>query len=346
MTLIHGGQLNSVAKQYDIPVGDWLDLSTGIAPLSYPVPEIPLTIWQQLPQTSETLLSAARRYYQCQQLLVTNGSQAIISALPRLYQNQQPSDKQVYLPEVGYKEHARAWQQAGYQLEFYQEKLPDISELTAHSVLVVINPNNPSGQCFPRAELRKYQAQLQKLSGLLIIDEAFIDVMPEESMAPHIADNHTLVLRSFGKFFGLAGIRIGFLIADKFWCQLFQQQQSPWQVNGPAQFIAEQALKDTQWQTEQKKHLHDLRNQQQTLLTEIFRELLASEIQGSDLFLTLSFAQPANAPKLYHLMCQQGLYCRLTDEQTSVRFGIASQQQLPRLAKSCQQAVQLLSELQ
>ncbi|GLX79759.1 threonine-phosphate decarboxylase [Thalassotalea insulae] len=343
MTLIHGGQLNQIAKQYNIPVSDWLDLSTGIAPLSYPIPkEIPLAIWQQLPQLSEKLIIAAQDYYRCQQLVVTNGSQAVISALPQLYRLHQPKGEHVYLPERGYKEHAYAWQQAGFQLMYYQDELPPLAELTPHSVLVVINPNNPTGKFFTRQELLSYRRQMQKLDGLLIVDEAFIDVMPDESLASPITDEHTLALRSFGKFFGLAGLRIGFLIADSTWCDSFKRCQSPWQVNGPAQFIAEQALTDIKWQAQQKQQLQHLRQQQQIVLEKVFNGHLSDEIKGTDLFLTLRFKQPSDAPKLYHLLCQQGLYCRLTDEQDSLRFGIATSEQIPRLTQSCQKAKKLL----
>ena len=345
MTLIHGGRLNQVAQQYNILINDWLDLSTGISPLSYPIPEIPLQLWQQLPQESKALIEAAKQYYQCEQVLVTNGSQSIIKILPSLWKAHMPLSKTVYLPERGYKEHAHAWRIAGYNICFYQHELPAIDMLESNSVLVVINPNNPTGKLFGVEVLEQYQSKLIALNGLLIIDEAFIDVFSsDQSMCSTVNNDNTLVLRSFGKFFGLAGIRIGFLVANDFWHNKFSNALGPWQVNGPAQLIAEYALLDTSWQEQQRHNLQQLRKQQEALLLEglngkeLGKELIA-EINGTDLFLTISFHDKSTASKLYHLLCQQGVYCRLADEEDTLRFGITKQEELAKLAQAFNKAV-------
>lgn len=345
MTLLHGGRLNQIAQQYNIPVDDWLDLSTGISPLSYPIPEIPLQLWQQLPQESTALIAAAKQYYQCEQVLVTNGSQSIIKILPNLWQTHMPLSKTVYLPERGYKEHAHAWRIAGYNICFYHDELPAIDMLESNSVLVVINPNNPTGKLFSVEVLKQYQSKLIALNGLLVIDEAFIDVFSsDQSMCTTVNNDNTLVLRSFGKFFGLAGIRIGFLVANNFWHNKFSNALGPWQVNGPAQLIAEHALLDISWQKQQRHNLHQLRKQQEALLLErlnreeLSKELIA-EINGTNLFLTVSFHNKNTASKLYHLLCQQGVYCRLADEEDTLRFGIAKQEELTKLAQAFNKAV-------
>ena len=343
MTLVHGGQLQQIAEQYQIPVSDWLDLSTGIAPFAYPIPNIPLQAWQQLPQQNPALITAAKQYYQCSELIVTNGSQAIIKALPELYRQENTASRKVYLPERGYKEHAQAWTLAGYQLHFYQGSLPDIATLLPSSVLVVINPNNPTGQFFDRAVISQYHQKLKQLNGLLVLDEAFIDVMPKnQSYCSEVndngEDNNILILRSFGKFFGLAGIRIGFLVAGNYWCQKFKELLGPWQVNGPAQIIAEKALSDIAWHKEQCVKLHTLRLQQEAILWQAFPSKLVSSIQGCDLFLTLSFHQADNAKALYHLLCKQGVYCRLSDEKDTLRFGITKEENFKRLELACSQA--------
>lgn len=332
MTIIHGGRINHVAQQYNIPADGWLDLSTGIAPLSYPIPEIPLQLWQQLPQENSALIAAAKQYYQCEKLVVTNGSQSIIKILPSLWRTYMPLSKTVYLPERGYKEHAHAWKMAGYQLKFYQDELPPLNTLEQNSVLVVINPNNPTGKIFNTSELTAYQQKLITINGLLVVDEAFIDVYPtNQSMCSTVNNDNTLVLRSFGKFFGLAGIRIGFLIANDFWHEKFTNALGPWQVNGPAQLIAEHALLDTNWQKQQRYDLQQLRHQQETLLwTGLTKELIA-DINGTDLFLTISFHHQDTASQLYHLLCKQSIYCRLADEQDTLRFGITTKEQLLRL---------------
>jgi cobalamin biosynthetic protein CobC len=357
MALLHGGQLQQVAKQFNIPPSDWIDVSTGIAPISYPIPDIPLSVWQQLPQQNPELIAAAQQYYQCSQLMITNGSQAIIKALPSLYRQSNVNSQNVYLPERGYKEHAQAWKNAHYNLHFYQDNLPELSDILPNSVLVIINPNNPTGIFYNAQTINKYQQQLAHLNGLLVIDEAFIDVMSDTtlenqsygSQAANQKENqrendHCLVLRSFGKFFGLAGIRIGFLVASSSWCQAFKELLGPWQVNGPAQLIAQHALQDTSWQTTQRGTLKRLRKMQEGMLKQAFPQTILQTINGCDLFLTLSFHQQDTAKKLYMLLCQQGVYCRLADEQDTLRFGLTTEGSLERLTIACQQAAQQLIE--
>lgn len=347
MALTHGGQLQQIAEQYKIPLADWLDLSTGIAPVSYPIPNISLKTWQQLPQKSLELITAAKQYYQCSQLVITNGSQAIIKALPELYRQQNTISEDVYLPVRGYKEHAQAWKEAGYKLHFYQASLPDITELLPNCILVIINPNNPTGDFFDRAMIKQYHEKLIQLNGLLVLDEAFIDVMPKsQSYCAQVEDSHCLVLRSFGKFFGLAGIRIGFLVAGHAWCTKFSELLGPWQVNGPAQVIAEKALRDSHWHNKQRAKLNILRIQQEALLWQVFTDNLVKTIQGCDLFLTVNFHQADNAKKIYHLLCQQGVYCRLSDEQDTLRFGISVEENFMRLESACRQACSELGNIQ
>jgi cobalamin biosynthetic protein CobC len=172
-----------------------------------------------------------------------------------------------------------------------------------------------------------------------VVDEAFIDVMPtEQSYSTLVNDNHVLVLRSFGKFFGLAGIRIGFLIANSHWCETFAELLGPWQVNNPAQIIAEQALADKCWQEVQKTRLNELRTAQEKMLKQVLSNKIMLDIKGWDLFLTVRFHHQDSAKHLYHLLCQQAVYCRLADEQDTLRFGIVITNSIKRLEKALQLA--------
>ncbi len=336
MALIHGGQLQQVAKQFNIAPENWLDLSTGIAPFSYPIPAIPEKLYQALPQSSNDLESAAKRYYDADSLLVTNGSQAIIKLLPSLWREQNQQSTTVYLPEQGYKEHALSWQTAGFTLCWYQDELPELERIKDNSVLVVINPNNPTGQLFSQSILIKYQQKLATCGGLLVVDEAFIDVIkPSESMTNTINTyKNTLILRSFGKFFGLAGIRIGFLIGSEVWLDKFREQLGPWQVNGPAQFIAKKALLDKNWQQEQQYKLKTLSSQLRAVLAEHLTYEDIATISGTDLFQTVYFKEGVDVESYYIALCQQGIYARLTDDKNALRFGIAKMEQLERLANA------------
>lgn len=335
MALIHGGQLQQVAKQFNITPKNWLDLSTGIAPLSYPIPEIPEESFKALPQSSNGLETAAKHYYNANSLLVTNGSQAIIKLLPTLWREQNQHSTTVYLPEQGYKEHALAWQTAGFTPCWYQDELPELAKIEDNAVLVIINPNNPTGQLYSRSILISYQEKIAKCGGLLVVDEAFIDVItPSQSMTSAIANyKNTLILRSFGKFFGLAGIRIGFLIGEETWLKKFSECLGPWQVNGPAQYIAQKALRDKNWQAKQKINLKTLSTKLKTILTENLPDEFITTISGTDLFQTVYFKKTFNVENYYIDLCKQGVYVRLTDDKQALRFGIAKVEQLERLAK-------------
>ncbi|MBL1417744.1 MAG: threonine-phosphate decarboxylase [Moritella sp.] len=339
MTLVHGGQLQQVALQYARPIAEWLDLSTGISPTSYPIPSIPTSVWQQLPQPSQSLITAAKHYYGTDNIVATSGSQAVIKQLPSIFKQhvaeqfiseQSTGTSTVWLPLVGYKEHERAWREQGFTIQQYTQ-LPTSAQLTANCIVVVINPNNPTGELFTRNTLLALLDNIQTLKGWLILDEAFMDVVePSQSIIAHTDNPHLLVLRSVGKFFGLAGIRLGFLSAHPQWLQALEKLSSPWEVNGPAQYITEIALMDRQWQQQQLLSLTALSATLELLLMTTFD----CPVAGSALFKTIRLD---NAPEVYILLCQQGVYVRLCDEQNALRFGIPDQNGLVKLAKVLQQ---------
>ena len=350
--LTHGGQLAQIAQRYDIELPHWLDLSTGIAPYHYPIGDILLSAYQQLPQTDGELLNVATDYYGHDSILATNGSQAVIKLLPELWQsvldqssktltyNSSPKSCTVYLPTDGYKEHQHAWEQAQFSICLYDEHLPDIAMLDECCVLVIINPNNPTGKLFSRNELTRYQQALTTLNGLLVIDEAFMDVItPCQSMASLANTSNMIILRSFGKFFGLAGIRIGFVLANEDWIAKLTNLIGPWQVNGPAQCIAKQALFDRQWQQEQRIQLAQNSNEMKSLLLRCLTPHNVKVLNQTDLFSTVTFNDHSLAPKLFHALCLQAVYVRLCDDHISLRFGIATSAQQPKLIAALLNAI-------
>jgi len=160
-----------------------------------------------------------------------------------------------------------------------------------------------------------------------VIDEAFMDVIsPSQSMIDQTSNQHLLVLRSVGKFFGLAGIRLGFVSAAPVWLDAITALSSPWEVNGPAQFIATEALLNQSWQQRQLNDLQDLAKRLEVLLQQHFNR----SISGTALFKTVKLEQ---APELFDRLCQRGIYVRLCDENDALRFGIPTKQQLNTLAK-------------
>jgi cobalamin biosynthesis protein CobC len=332
MTLIHGGQLNKVAEQFNLDTDGWLDLSTGISPNVYPINDLLLkldeSIWRDLPQHNSQLFSIASNYYQTDNLMVTNGSQSVIQLLPHLWQRSTPNKTRVWLPQVGYQEHRKAWQQAGFNLCFYQQ-LPAIEKIKPHDIVIAINPNNPTTERIEQNLLLQLHQQINTNAGWLIVDEAFIDCYPKSaSMMPHTNLDNLIVLRSFGKFFGLAGIRLGFVAANKKQLQLLQQHLGEWSVNGPAIAIAEQALADHAWHKQQQKILSKQSKALHCLLLKYFDSL---KIDQSDLFIRV---RTDAAQIIFEQLCRQKIYARLLDEKNAIRFGLAKINELARLERA------------
>src|SRR5581483_2833826 len=204
--LEHGGQLLRAAERYGLPRERWLDLSTGINPVAWEGGPVPLASWNRLPEEGDGLLEAAEAYYKAPEVLPVCGSQAAIQALPRLR-----ARSRVGVPALGYNEHAYRWKQAGHDV--LPLELADLATaLDALDVVLVCNPNNPTGERVRPAELLVWHERLSSRGGWLIVDEAFADSTPENSVARFAQRDGLIVLRSLGKFFGLAGARVGFVL--------------------------------------------------------------------------------------------------------------------------------------
>jgi cobalamin biosynthetic protein CobC len=257
--LEHGGNLNEAMALFAHPPGAWLDLSTGINPQSYSVPPMPPEMWHRLPESDAEFVTAARLYYQASQLLPVAGSQAAIQALPRLR-----AMSRVVVGAPSYAEHAYRWRLGGHAV-----REVDYSGLDAAvdecDVMVVCNPNNPTGAMLDTGTLLGWAERLGARQGWLVVDEAFMDVTPMHSMAPWSQQPGLIVLRSIGKFFGLAGLRLGFVAANDTLLAQLADFIGPWGVTAAAQFIGGAALADSRWQAAMRryllisgKRLHDL----------------------------------------------------------------------------------------
>lgn len=321
MRLHHGGRLRKASADYGIPLEQWLDFSTAINPQAWPVPTLPATVWQRLPEDDDELNAAAHAYYGCDTLLAVPGTQAVIETLPRLL-----SQRQVWVPLTGYREHAHCWHKHGHPLRAYTG-LPDLAAIGPQDVVVVINPNNPTGQRYDTSALLALADRLAEQAGLLVVDEAFMDCTPEQSLLRHPLPPSVVVLRSFGKFFGLAGIRLGFCFATSHWRDALNDALGPWAVNHPARWIATQALLDTAWQGRARQQLRQARSLMQDALADILGGQAA--LTGTDLFITLKMV---GATDLHEHLARQGLFTRLFSEESLLRLGVdANAQHLERL---------------
>lgn len=324
LLLNHGGKLNQIAAQYKIAKEQWLDLSTGISPFAYPVGQIPEGVWHHLPQYDPELIELAKNYYQADNLLITSGSQSIIQLLPSYRLQLGYKRSKVWLPKQGYKEHEKAWLDAGFTVCHYHS-LPQLDDISKQDVVVVINPNNPTAELTSKLSLQQLQQRIHDNQGWLIVDEAFMDsVERSESIVDLCQSNSLFVLRSMGKFFGLAGMRVGFISASTSHLEQLQVLLGPWHVNGPACYVAKQALADQSWQQQQQVKLRAAAHKLNQLLFEHYNV----RPQSTYLFQTVYLS---NASQAYEQLCQHGVYVRLTDELDALRFGIPTEAQFEQL---------------
>ncbi len=324
--LEHGGRVRAAAQRYGIPENDWLDLSTGINPNGWPVPCVPQEVWQRLPQDDDELHAAAQRYYGTSRLLAVAGSQAAIQALPRL---RAPS--RVALVAPSYAEHAHAWLRHGHQvMPMSAAEILDPGDSV--QVALIINPNNPSGKLFHRDELLQLHEKLSARDGWLIVDEAFMDATPERSIASACPQEGLIVLRSVGKFFGLAGARVGFVLAEQKLLRALAALLGPWPIAAPSRYVSTLALRDSDWQQQAR---HTLAQAGQRLSGLLDRYDLAPD-GGCGLF---QWVCCADAASVHEQLAQCGILTRLFEQPHSLRFG------LPRDEAQWQRLVAALSEL-
>lgn len=312
--LEHGGRLGAAARRFGIPRADWLDLSTGIAPWPYPLPSVPGEVWQRLPEEDDGLEAVARDYYGAERLLALPGSQAAIQTLPRLF----PPGR-VAMPAPLYAEHPAAWRAAGHALVGWD---------APSDYAVLCNPNNPTGRRYGRDELLSLATRVR----LLVVDEAFIDAEPGESLIGCGCDN-VIVLRSLGKFFGLAGARIGFAIAAPALLERLAEALGPWAVAHPARWAARQALADRAWQAAQRARLATAARRLADLLA------CLGALAGTALF---QYVATPRAVELHAALARRGILVRLFDDPPALpglRFG------LPGTEEAWRRLTQALKEI-
>lgn len=330
---VHGGDLKRAKAVYP-HVENWLDLSAGLNPDPWPIPEIPQSCFSQLPDGYESLLATASDYYGHPYLWPVNGSQQGIELLPQLIsrrfgsagQGLEPSRKKVAVPEEGYQEHAWCWQKAGFDVYRYQAETSDelLACAEACDVLVVINPNNPTGQFFAREALLACHQVLAEKAGCLILDEAFMDAYDGDSQSlADSASDSLIVLRSIGKFFGLAGIRSGFVLAGESTVGQLQIMTGPWPVSGVTAWLTEQMLQDRQWQEQARNKLTRKSAALRTLLAGIFQGAKSSPVRQTPLFVSLVLSDGEEvAKRLQQQLAAQGIWIRVFNNTGRIRFGL------------------------
>lgn len=235
----HGGNIDWAIRTFGGKAADWIDLSTGINRVPYPVPALPPEAWTQLPTRAaqDGLIAAARAALGTNTaILPVAGAQTAIQLIPRLTA---PGRAAVLSPT--YNEHAACLRAAGWTVT----EPADLSGLVGADLGVVVNPNNPDGACHAPAKLLALAGRV----GRLVVDESFADPRPDLSLAAHAGENGLLVLRSFGKFYGLAGLRLGFVLGAAADISGLSAMTGPWPVSGAAIAVGGAALADRAWAT-------------------------------------------------------------------------------------------------
>ncbi len=296
----HGGDINSARLAYPDAPEPWIDLSTGINPVAYPVPALDRALFQRLPSPGQVealqAVAAARYGAPADHVVVAPGAQALIQWLPQLF----PAAA-VAIPGPTYGGHETAWRAAGAEI---------LGRVQDGAPVVVVNPNNPDGRRRSAEALRA----LADRASLLVVDEAFADF--DDDTLSRDPPPRTIVLRSFGKAYGLAGVRLGFAIARPEIAAPLRAALGAWAVSGPALEIGARGLADTDWLAGARARLEADADWLDGLLVRA-----GFEIVGGTLLFRL--ARRADARAAFAALAAQGVLTRPFHARADwLRFGL------------------------
>ena len=315
----HGGHLAAARAAFPEAPEPWIDLSTGINGRPYPIGALDPSGFERLPEAAalNRLEATAARAYGADpcDVIAAPGTQALIQWLPRLF----PA-RRVGILGFTYAEHAGVWGRAGATVETVE----DLALLDGADVAVVVNPNNPDGRRVAPDRL----AALADRVGVLIVDESFMDVLPAgASLVPVLPKARTIVLRSFGKTYGLAGLRLGFAIVSADTAAVLREALGPWAVSGPAIDIGNRALDDRAWLADSIVRLDADAARLDALLAAAGAEIIG----GTPLF---RLARVPDGPRWFERLANAGILVRPFAEHSEwLRFGLPAQEwQWARLA--------------
>ena len=295
----HGGALDAMRELFPDAPEPWVDLSTGINPWPWPLAGRDDDTPYRLPTRSDRARCAAAmaRAFRApeQAVLVAPGSEILIRLLPTLLH---PQSVTVLSPSYG--DHAQVWRASGCRVVETSNPLDDADHADA---VVICNPNNPDGRRFESAELEEARIRLRRRNGWLIVDEAFADLEPGLSAAPRADAGNLVVLRSTGKFFGLAGLRLGALLGPPNLLQSMAERLGVWSVSTPALAAGTAAYADQAWQTETRQRLAQARER----LDRLLKSEPCRVVGGTDLF---RYVAVDDAHGVWQTLAAQGVYVR------------------------------------
>ena len=311
--LLHGGDLHAARRLFPGAPEPFIDLSTGINPNPYPLPRFPADLFERLPapDAASALAAVAARAYgapSAAQVVPAPGTQILLPLVAALVR---PGRAAILAPTYG--ELSRAAALAGHSVQAVRE-LDDIGDAR---LVMIANPNNPNGRLHRKDALLALADALRRRGGVLVVDEAFMDVGPPgASLAAKLSPGNTVVLRSFGKFFGLAGIRLGFALAAPPMAARLSAALGPWAVSGPALAVGAKALADAAWIERTRSLLAKAAKRLDAILTGAGLEIVG----GTSLF---RLTRTPAAEALFRHLGRAGILTRVfADHNDWLRFGL------------------------
>lgn len=348
----HGGRLDTALRAFPAAPHPWVDLSTGLNPLSYPTDQAAYYDWNALPDPSALKAlerAAAKAFLQidddsdapnnpaapqtidahkttysrlgqngsttahidmiANSLIAVPGTELGLRLLPHLGLN-----GPVHYWTPGYRSHAESFPNA---IAITADTLCEAAD--QGGVIILANPNNPDGRIWPLEDLLKLAARLKKSSGTLIVDEAFADIIPQLSLLPHLQDfqnGNVIILRSFGKFYGLGGMRLGFVALPLLFQQRLRHILGSWPLNSAALQIATSAYQDFHWQQQTRIFINTAAQR----LDNLCQHFGFNTIGDCPLFRLID---DKRAAQLFHHLAAHGLLSRPFDHNPNwLRLGL------------------------
>lgn len=245
----HGGRLGAARATYSQAPQPWIDLSTGINPRSYPAPRARGLALNRLPDIGElsrleAVAAAAFGVGDPRRVAATGGTEPALRLLPYVL-----GQKAVAIAGPTYGSHADGWERAGVPSRVLADAELE-SAIADQTALLLVNPNNPDGRIVSRDRLRHLHDAVAARGGVLVVDEAFAEVSPESSVADIAGSGEAqqlVVLRSFGKFYGLAGLRLGFVVGAPGLSARIRGVIGDWPVSVDALAAGLAAYSDRDW---------------------------------------------------------------------------------------------------
>ena len=330
MRLKHGGELRQFAEKFGIPAREILDFSSNINPLGPPdvvkeVYEASLHELSSYPDSEalEFRREVARHFPLFpENVIAGNGAAELLDLILRFLR-----PKKALLIEPSFLDYRRLLNIQGTEIrsvllrekeEFRISPAEVTNALQGVEVAIFAQPNNPTGTQIEKATLQKFLAEARRRDIFVILDEAFVDWIPGESMSREVRDDsHFFVVRSLTKFYALPGIRIGYGLGSRKLIERLETFQVPWSCNRLAQKLGIAALRDEMFASESRDWLS---KEREDFVAQL-REIPSLKIYPSAANFLL--IRHASHPALASELGKEGIYVRDLSEFPGLGSGFS-----------------------